>query len=68
MAALWREGIEGTSDHCEDEAYARHRYYERFTASSFTNDDITSNDVAAGEDPVVAPRLWTLSATITGRS
>jgi cell division protein FtsI/penicillin-binding protein 2 len=31
----------------------RHRYYERFTANSFTNDDVTSNDVTAGEDPVV---------------
>src|SRR5512146_919506 len=31
----------------------RHRYYERFTASSFTNDDITGGDVTRGEDPVV---------------
>ncbi|HEX6879324.1 MAG TPA: penicillin-binding transpeptidase domain-containing protein [Terriglobales bacterium] len=31
----------------------RHRYYERFTASSFTNDDLTANDITAGEDPVV---------------
>ena len=31
----------------------RHRYYERFSASSFTNDDITSGDVTTGEDPVV---------------
>ncbi|HEU5400338.1 MAG TPA: penicillin-binding transpeptidase domain-containing protein [Terriglobales bacterium] len=31
----------------------RHRYYERFTASSFTNDDIAAGDVTAGEDPVV---------------
>ncbi len=32
---------------------SRHRYYERFTASSFTNDDITAGDVTTGEDPVV---------------
>jgi penicillin-binding protein 2 len=31
----------------------RHHYYERFTASSFVNSDITSGDVTAGEDPVV---------------
>lgn len=31
----------------------RHRYYERFTAKSFTDDDITANDSTAGEDPVV---------------
>jgi len=31
----------------------RHRYYERFTASSFATSDLTSRDVAAGEDPVV---------------
>ena len=31
----------------------RHRYYERFTASSFATSDLTSGDVAAGEDPVV---------------
>lgn len=31
----------------------RHRYYERFTASSFANSDITAGDITAGEDPVV---------------
>ncbi len=31
----------------------RKRYYERFTASSFVNDDQTATDVTAGEDPVV---------------
>ena len=31
----------------------RHRYYERFTASSFTDADIAEGDVSAGEDPVV---------------
>jgi penicillin-binding protein 2 len=31
----------------------RHRYYEHFSASSFTNDDVTQGDVTAGEDPVV---------------
>ncbi len=30
----------------------RHRYYERFTASSFMDDSFDS-DVTAGEDPVV---------------
>jgi penicillin-binding protein 2 len=30
-----------------------HRYYEHFSASSFTNEDITQGDVTAGEDPVV---------------
>jgi cell division protein FtsI/penicillin-binding protein 2 len=31
----------------------RHRYYERFTASSFVTSDLTESDVTAGEDPVV---------------
>ena len=31
----------------------RHRYYERFTASSFTTSDQTLGDVTAGEDPEV---------------
>ena len=31
----------------------RHRYYERFTASSFTDNDVTSGDLIAGEDPIV---------------
>jgi penicillin-binding protein 2 len=30
----------------------RHRYYERFTASSFMN-DVTEGDIATGDDPVV---------------
>jgi cell division protein FtsI/penicillin-binding protein 2 len=30
----------------------RHRYYERFTASSFMN-DVTEGDVATGDDPIV---------------
>jgi cell division protein FtsI/penicillin-binding protein 2 len=32
--------------------HRRHRYYERFTASSFA-DDVTAGDVTGGEDPVV---------------
>ncbi len=32
--------------------YRRHRYYERFTASSYAQDQ-TAGDIAAGEDPVV---------------
>lgn len=31
----------------------RHRYYERFTASSFVNTDPSANDTTAGEDPIV---------------
>ncbi|WP_446742401.1 penicillin-binding transpeptidase domain-containing protein [Silvibacterium acidisoli] len=31
----------------------RHRIYERFTADSFTDQDLTQGDVTAGEDPVV---------------
>ena len=31
----------------------RHRYFERFTASSFASGDIFSGDISAGEDPVV---------------
>lgn len=31
----------------------RHRYVERFTASSYTTSDIFTGDVTAGEDPVV---------------
>jgi len=30
-----------------------HRYYERFTASSFASGDIFADDITAGEDPVV---------------
>jgi penicillin-binding protein 2 len=31
----------------------RHHYYERFTASSFVTEDVTSGDITTGEDPVV---------------
>lgn len=34
-------------------ASRRKRYYERFTAKSFVNDDQTSGDMTAGEDPIV---------------
>ncbi len=34
-------------------ASLRHRYYERFTASSFASADLTAGDITAGEDPVV---------------
>ena len=33
-------------------AHRRHRYYERFSTSSFAS-DITEGDVTAGEDPIV---------------
>jgi len=31
----------------------RHRYYERFTASSFASGDIFGSDITTGEDPLV---------------
>jgi membrane peptidoglycan carboxypeptidase len=31
----------------------RRRYYERFTVSSYTKQDLTSGDVSDGEDPIV---------------
>ena len=31
----------------------RHRYYERFTASSFASGDIFADDITAGENPIV---------------
>jgi penicillin-binding protein 2 len=31
----------------------RHRFFERFTASSFASGDIFADDVTAGEDPVI---------------
>lgn len=34
-------------------ATRRRRYVERFRASSFTTEDLTTNDITAGEDPVV---------------
>jgi len=33
--------------------HRRHRFYERFTASSFAKGDIFAGDVTAGEDPIV---------------
>jgi cell division protein FtsI/penicillin-binding protein 2 len=33
--------------------HRRHRFYERFTASSFANGNIFEGDITAGEDPVV---------------
>jgi penicillin-binding protein 2 len=33
--------------------YRRHRYYERFTASSFLQGAVGAGDITAGEDPVV---------------
>ncbi len=35
----------------------RHRYYERFTASSFVSGNVGAGDVTAGEDPVVRQAL-----------
>jgi penicillin-binding protein 2 len=42
----------GASLHPASATTRRHRYYERFTASSFAT-DITDGDITAGEDPVV---------------
>ncbi|HVT99857.1 MAG TPA: penicillin-binding transpeptidase domain-containing protein [Acidobacteriaceae bacterium] len=33
--------------------HRRHRFYERFTASSFAASDVTAGDITAGEDPIV---------------
>jgi len=33
--------------------HRRHHYYERFHMSSFVEEDVTSGDITAGEDPVV---------------
>ena len=33
--------------------HRRHRFYERFTASSFAKGDIFAGDITAGEDPIV---------------
>jgi penicillin-binding protein 2 len=41
------------SGHYRRAVLVRHRYYEHFSASSFTDSDITQGDVTAGEDPVV---------------
>ncbi|HEY6446122.1 MAG TPA: penicillin-binding transpeptidase domain-containing protein [Acidobacteriaceae bacterium] len=45
-----RRGAHGAYYH---HAVLRHRYYERFTASSFAATDLTTGDITAGEDPVV---------------
>lgn len=42
----------GTTAHLR-RASLHHRYYERFTASSFADSDVTAGDVTTGEDPVV---------------
>jgi len=33
--------------------HRRHRYYERFSASSFAKTDVTDGDITEGEDPMV---------------
>ena len=45
--------VGGRTAHVRRAVLARHRSYERFSASSFTDADITQGDVTAGEDPVV---------------
>ena len=39
--------------HLHRTVIVRHRYYEHFSANSFTDSDITNGDVTVGEDPVV---------------
>jgi penicillin-binding protein 2 len=39
--------------HLHRTVIVRHRYYEHFSANSFTDSDITRGDVTVGEDPVV---------------
>jgi penicillin-binding protein 2 len=46
-------GHAATTAHLRRASLVHHRYYERFTASSFAVSDLTSGDVTAGEDPVV---------------
>ncbi len=41
------------SGHLRHATLVRHRYYEHFSASSFTDSDLTQGDITAGEDPVV---------------
>jgi membrane carboxypeptidase/penicillin-binding protein len=44
----------------------RHRYYERFTASSFADSDLTQGDITAGEDPVVRQAAINALGTMNG--
>ena len=43
----------GASLHRASLTRRHHRYYERFTASSFAKGDIFADDVTTGEDPIV---------------
>jgi penicillin-binding protein 2 len=43
----------GTTAHLRRASFVHHRYYERFTASSFAVSDLTDGDITTGEDPVV---------------
>ncbi len=43
-----------------------HRYYERFSANSFTSEDVTIGDVTAGEDPVVRQAAIDALANMNG--
>ena len=49
-AAVASSGSKATLRHA---VVRRHRYYERFTASSFASSNIFTGDNVAGEDPVV---------------
>lgn len=46
--------------------HTRHHYYERFTASSFANSDLTAGDITAGEDPVVRQAAIDALGTMNG--
>ena len=47
-------------------AVVRHRYYERFTASSFAKGDIFADDNIAGEDPIVRQAAIDAMGDMTG--
>src|SRR5262252_7542419 len=52
MRRLARSRVPSTTVTTHATRRRRHRYYERFTASSFAS-DVTEGDITAGEDPVV---------------
>src|SRR5579875_2221566 len=52
-SAAHRAASSTAGAHLRRTAIHRHRYYERFTASSFVTGAIGMGDVTAGEDPVI---------------
>ncbi len=53
MRSLARSRVRPGTTVARAGVHHRHHYYEHFTASSFTHDDVTEGDLTAGEDPVV---------------